>query len=312
MSTTLAVSRTMKLLESSRALLPVWAWRLLERIAKNQKTPLDSFHLRPDLLFRLIGLSLDPWQARVLGSPSPRILMLCSRQVGKSLTAAAVALRTALLEAPATVLVISPSERQSGELVQKVKTFYAALKRPRRLGGAPRPTGLVAEEEKALDAAWAALPDRERESALQLHLDNGSRIVGLPAKPATILGYSGVSLLVIDEASRVQDDLYRSVRPMLAASRGRLLALTTPFGKRGWFYDEWQGVNTWERVKVTAPECPRIPREFLAEEFRSLGERWYNQEYLCSFADAIDAVFGAAVVEAAMTDDVKPLFGGSP
>jgi hypothetical protein len=281
----------------------------MDRIARNQKTPLDNIRLNPGLLFRLAGFTLDPWQAGVLDSAAQRILMLCSRQVGKSTTAAALALRTALLEAPALVLIVSPSERQSGELVQKVKNFYQAVKRPRKLTGRPRPLAAVAQEEAALDAAWQALPEQERESALQLHLDNGSRVIGLPGKLSTILGYSGVTLLIIDEASRVPDDLYRGVRPMLAASRGRLIGLTTPFGKRGWFYDEWTGTNRWQRVKVTAPECPRIPAEFLAEERLSLGDRWYAQEYLCSFEDTIDAVFSAAVIAAALSDDVRPLFG---
>jgi len=43
---------------------------------------------------------------------------------------------------------------------------------------------------------------------------------------------------------------------------------------------------------------------------RALGERWYRQEYLCSFEDVIDAVFAYADIQAALTDDVKPLFFG--
>jgi hypothetical protein len=100
------------------------------------------------------------------------------------------------------------------------------------------------------------------------------------------------------------------MRPMLAVSRGRLLALSTPFGKRGWFHDAWHGPGDWERVQVTADQCPRIPANFLAEERRALGERWFRQEYLCSFEDTIDAVFAYADIQAAMSDDVQPLFGG--
>jgi hypothetical protein len=48
-------------------------------------------------------------------------------------------------------------------------------------------------------------------------------------------------LVIVDEAARVPDDLYRAVRPMLAVSQGRLIALSTPFGQRGWFYDELHG-----------------------------------------------------------------------
>jgi hypothetical protein len=95
---------------------------------------------------------------------------------------------------------------------------------------------------------------------------------------------------------------------MLAVSQGRLVALSTPFGKRGWYHDEWHGDGAWQRVKITAEQCPRISPEFLAEERRALGERWYRQEYLCSFEDTIDAVFSWADIQAALSDDVKPLF----
>jgi len=52
--------------------------------------------------------------------------------------------------------------------------------------------------------------------------------VSLPGDEGTVRGFSGVSLLVIDEAARVADPLYFAVRPMLAVSQGRLVALDTP------------------------------------------------------------------------------------
>jgi hypothetical protein len=300
------VSSLMRSLESSAASLPGWAARLLERLAQDRRTPLDSFRLDPGAILRLAGLQLDPWQLRVLSSDAPRIALLCSRQVGKSTAAAALALRTAVLEAPALVLITSPSERQSGEFMVKVKGFYAALRRPRKLAGTVRKASRIDAEEAGLDEAWLALPQRARESALQLHLKNGSRIIGLPASPATILGYSGVSLLVVDEAARVPDDLYRTCRPMLATSRGRLLALTTPFGKRGWFFEAWASGAAWERISVRAADCPRIPADFLAEERQALGPRWFRQEYECSFEDATSALFAYEDLVAAIDPGVKP------
>ena len=86
--------------------------------------------------------------------------------------------------------------------------------------------------------------------------------------------------------------------------------MTTPFGKRGWFYEEWTGPEAWNRVKVTADQIARIPRQFLAEEKRSLGDRWFKQEYLCSFEDTIDAVFSDEDIRAAVSGATRPLFGG--
>ena len=61
-------------------------------------------------------------------------------------------------------------------------------------------------------------------------------------------------------------------------------------------------------MKIVAEQCPRIPREFLEQERRSLGERWFRQEYMCSFEDVVDAVFSYDDIQAALSDDVKPLF----
>jgi hypothetical protein len=223
----------------------------------------------------------DPWQADLLRSQARRMLLLCSRQAGKSQTAAALALRAALLQ-PSLVLLLSPTQRQSGELFRdKVLRLYHALGRPVKA---------------------------TQETALSLTLANGSRVISLPGNAGGIRGYSGVSLLVIDEAAQVDDELYCSVRPMLAVSKGRLVALSTPFGKRGWFFEEWTGAGDWQRVSVRADQCPRISAEFLADEQRSLGERWFRQEYLCSFEDTIDAVFAHEDIQAAFTDEVRPLF----
>ncbi|MBI4903341.1 MAG: hypothetical protein HY820_06890 [Acidobacteria bacterium] len=114
-------------------------------------------------------------------------------------------------------------------------------------------------------------------------------------------GYSAVSLLLIDEAAQVPDSLYRTLRPMLAVSDGDLWLMSTPFGKRGFFYEIWErGGAEWERFSVPGTECPRISREFLEEEARELGPVWFGQEYLCEFVDCGDEVFSRELVERAV------------
>ena len=186
----------------------------------------------------------------------------------------------ALLQPGAPVLLLSPSLRQSGELFRKVVELFNRLGRPVAV---------------------------RRESALRLELANGARVLSLPGDESTVRGFSEVELLIIDEAARVPDSLYYAVRPMLAVSQGRLVALSTPFGKRGWFCEEWHGTGVWERVRITADECPRIPAEFLEEEQRALGQRWYRQEYLCSFEDTVDAVFACADIQAARSTGIEPV-----
>jgi hypothetical protein len=194
---------------------------------------------------------------------------------------AALALSSALLTPDSPVLLLSPSDRQSAELFRKVVDLYDACGRP--------------------------VPTTAR-TARRLELANGSRVLSLPGTERTVRGFSEVALLVIDEAARVDDALYIAVRPMLAVSGGRLIALSTPYGKRGWFHDEWHNESNWQRVRITAEQCPRITKEFLAEERRSLGSRWYRQEYDCEFVETVDAVFSMEDIQAARSSDIEPLF----
>ncbi len=180
---------------------------------------------------------------------------------------------------------VSPSLRQSGELFRKVTDLLDRL---------------------------ALKPNLTEDNRLSLRLESGSRIVSLPSKEGTVRGFSGVDLIIEDEAARVPDELYRAVRPMLAVSGGRLVLMSTPFGKRAHFFEEWaNGGDVWARVEVKATECPRITPAFLEEEQGSLGDWWYRQEYLCEFVEPLDSVFTYDQVVGAITADVKPLFGGT-
>jgi len=130
----------------------------------------------------------------------------------------------------------------------------------------------------------------------------------LPGSERTVRGYAAASLVIIDEAARVEDDLIAAVRPMLATSQGRLIALSTPAGKRGWFYEAWIGGDSWHRVKVAATECPRISQAFLDEELRELGAQRFSEEYQLAWIDPDEAVFSSAIIDAAFSNTVRPLW----
>ena len=229
----------------------------------------------------VLGLVLDDWQAKLLRSTSKRDLLNCSRQAGKSTITAALGLWTSLYTGKSLVLLCSPSERQSKELFRKIREFMEKL---------------------------PARPTLAEDNILSVTIKGAGRIAALPGSEATIRGYSAPSLIVIDEASRVEDNLYEALRPMLATSAGRLIAMSTPHGKRGWWHDAWIGSGNWTRVKVTAHDVPRISKQFLAEEQQALPDWVFRQEYLCEFSDTIDSAFAYEDVMNAVTDEVKPLF----
>jgi hypothetical protein len=235
--------------------------------------------LDPVLLARDCGIEPDPVQAKLLTTTARKVLLCCTRQWGKSTTAALIALHEALYAAPAMIVLVSPSQPQSTELFKKIHGFWE------RLPGAPE-----AEQESLTRMEWA----------------NGSRIISLPGSEKTTRGYSGATLVVMDEAARVPDELLAAVRPMLATTSGRFIALSTPAGRRGWFYEAWEHGDGWDRVSVRGPDCARISKEFLSEERAALGETRFAAEYMCEFIDDNTSAFSTALVEMALRNDFAP------
>jgi hypothetical protein len=229
-----------------------------------------------------LGLELDPWQRRVLEADSRRDILNCSRQAGKSTTAAILALYEALFVPSSVTVLVSPTQRQSSELFRKVTDLRALLLEP---------------------------PVLLEDNRLSMSVEGGGRVLSLPGSEGTIRGISAVTLLVEDEAARVDDALYIAVRPMLATTNGRLLLMSTPFGKRGHFWEVWDKGQGWHKVRVPVTEVPRISPQFIEEERRAMPAWWFEQEYLCEFQESTDAVFSHADVMGALSDEVTPLFG---
>jgi hypothetical protein len=234
--------------------------------------------LDPVLLAQDCGITPDAVQTKLLTSTSRKVLLNCSRQWGKSTVSSLIALHEALYCAPAMIILVSPSQQQSTELFKKIHDFWE------RLPGAP---------------------DSSQESLTRMELSNGSRIISLPGSEKTTRGYSAATLVVMDEASRVPDELLAAVRPMLATTAGRFLALSTPAGKRGWFYEEWDHGNGWEKIEVKAQDCARIAPAFLEEERQVMGDLRFRQEYCCEFIDDSTSVFDSDLIRRALTDEIE-------
>ena len=225
-----------------------------------------------------LAFSPDPDQVRALDPCIRRGLLNCCRQWGKSTTVAIRAVHQAVHTPASLTIVASPSGRQSAEFVRKAAEFL------RKLGIAPRGDG---------------------DNEISLALPNGSRIVGLPGRESTIRGFSNVALLLIDEASRVPDVLYQSIRPVVAANPDAAIWLmSTPNGRQGFFYEQWtQGGPEWTRISTPATACPRILPAYLEEERRHLTDQMFRQEYLCEFVAADFAYFDPEAVDDAFRDD---------
>src|SRR5215207_9238395 len=159
-----------------------------------------------------VGIIPDEWQVEVLASKHPRKILACGRQTGKSTVGAILAVHRAISVPGSTVLVVAPGERQAKLLFSKALSLYR-------------------------QAGYLLPAHSERRTGLEL--SNGSVIEALPAVERTTRGYS-VDLLVVDEAAAVQDQDYHGILPALIATRGEQVLLSTPRGKRGFFWEIWQ------------------------------------------------------------------------
>lgn len=239
-----------------------------------------AYAIHPPALFRALGMEPDPWQRRLLASNARHVLVLSTRQAGKSTTTAAVGLLNALTVPRSLVVMVSASHEQSKELLLKTYDMYETLGRP----------------VKPL-----------KENTSELRLVNRARILSLPASPDTIRGYARASLVICDEAALMDDAMFTAVAPMRAVSQGRLILISTPKGQRGYFHHEWEhGGDSWERFRVTADDCPRITRAYLYGERRTMREAEFQQEYYCRFVQADDQFFDAAAIDRAFTGKPNP------
>lgn len=248
--------------------------RLREKPKPAARKPVVRPYCAPSVFAtHILGLTPDPAQSGLLDASPHRLILNCSRQWGKSTITAVKAVHQAYYHPNSLILAVSPSARQSAEFLRKASAFLHKLEiRPRGDG----------------------------DNEMSLLFPNGSRIVGLPGVEDTIRCFSSVNLLLIDEASRVEDDLFHAVNPMLAASNGSLWLISTPNGRQGFFYDCWtqQGAG-WTKIAIPATDCPRISPDFLAWERRIMPLRKFQQEYLCQFNDHEDAWFTVDVIRRA-------------
>lgn len=234
--------------------------------------------LDPVNLCDVIGLVPDPWQETLLRSDAREVSLNCARQSGKSTLTAVLAAHRAIYYPGSLIVIGSPSQRQSGEQLKRVRAVL-------------RPVTALSSE-----------------SAIEISLPNGSRILSLPSNPDTIRGLSSVNLLLLDEAAWIDDEFMTAVRPMVGVSKGRVVSLSTPGGLRGWWYSAWERADpAILRIRITADDCPRLTPEFLARERNILGSYRFEAEYMGVFRESSTSLFAEHDIQAAFKNELKVL-----
>ncbi len=231
-----------------------------------------AFELDPAVtVMRASGMQPAPWQAKLLRTRPHRGIVITSRQAGKSSSTAALALARAVERPRSLIVLVSPTQRQSTELLLKVAGYVDFL----------------------------PFVEPSRRSAMTLELANGSRVLALPGTSGSTRGFSAASLIVADEAAWIADDVFTAVSPILAASGGDFLMLSTPAGRQGWLWGEWSSESgQWHRIEVPYTDVPHLDPEQVEFDRLTMGDR-FRQEYECAFLSPGDAILDPNDIEAA-------------
>ncbi|MBI4890025.1 MAG: hypothetical protein HY821_05315 [Acidobacteria bacterium] len=232
-----------------------------------------------------LNFTPDPKQAQILDSPAHRLILLCTRQFGKSTLAAIKALHFALTNPNTLTLLAAPVERRAAEWIRLIHSYL------RLLNIQPKSDGIHPHS--------VALP-------------NGSRIVGLPGVVDNNRGYPA-HLLIFEEAAIVPEEMFEVLTGSLAATDGHLWLISSAGPQIGFFYDQWHNHELpWQRFKVTARDCRRISQEFLDHQQLLIGESAFRREFLCEFTASGHQIFTRELIDSISTDEHQPWNGGRP
>lgn len=216
---------------------------------------------------------LLPYQRDWVRDPARFKIGLWARQTGKSFATAAEAVADCLTR-KTTWVTLSAGERQALEWMLKAREWAEAFR------------AAIEDYTELRDHAEALLKTAE------IRWPNGSRLIAIPANPATARGYA--ANLTLDEFAfhEQPDAIWRAIYPSISnplKGELRLRVVSTPNGLGNKFADLWhKGGAHWSRHKVTLADAVARGLPVDIESLRSgmADPEGWAQEYECQFLDA--------------------------
>lgn len=220
----------------------------------------------------------DAWQRQILEHQG-NIAVRAGRQSGKSEVIAEKAKNFSRDNPETTIVVIAPAQRQSSLVFEKMR-------------------------ERCIDDPNVELAEKPTQT--RIVLSNGSKIYCVPAGRTgySIRGFTA-DIVIADEAPYIAESVWPVVTPMLAVSKntrgfGWLIAIGTPFGKGGFFYNTFFD-DDFLQIHVSSEQCKRISPVFLRKERKRMTKMMYRQEYLAEFCDDWHQFFPTELLKRQMT-----------
>lgn len=240
---------------------------------------------RLELAKRLWGWIPHPTQREWLVDSSQIKVAACGRRWGKTEAAAIDVATYAIAHRGSVQIIVAPTYDQSKLISNAVEGFLYSNP----------------EIRAGLRVTRSPYPDLRY---------RGSRIMARTADDdgRNLRGHSA-DRVIVDEAAFVRDEVVEEViGPMLADRNGRLVMISTPFGKNHFYRAFIGGQDGGESGRIRSYRFPswanpHISREYIEFQRTVLTERQFKVEYEAEFADDQNSVFPWADIQAAIVGE---------
>lgn len=235
---------------------------------------------------------LDPWQQEILNYEGD-ILLCTGRQVGKTTIFSIKAAEYMVKHEKAKIIIVSLTEDQAKLIIIMILDHLEKNYRE-----------MIKKDPK------------HKPTQNKITLKNGSTAIARPVGNTgdAVRGFTG-DVLIIDEASRMPELTFVASKPTLMTTAGKIWMCSTPFGKKGYFYECFQNkenrFKVWHISSVEVMNAREINEhwtqtkkekslKFLEEEHRGMSEIAFGQEYLGLFLDELRQFFEDELIRSRM------------
>lgn len=223
-----------------------------------------------------------------------KILLITSRQWGKSTLMTIIAVWTALFFADQTIVIVANKQSTATEIFNRVRLAFLEMDNWIKGG--------VEEFNKTF-----------------VTLSNGSRILTSATSPDAIRGLT-IDVLLLDEFAiippKVADEFWAAVTPTLATrfnnnKNAKLIVASTPKGVGNKFHDlvskSEQGKNDFKVEKAMWYDFPGRDESWKENEISTMGSDLFLQEYECYFLNNSGSPFDSSMFDKFADEMKEPL-----
>ena len=229
----------------------------------------------------MFGINLYLFQLKFLYDclNGQRVVGAFCRQTGKSMTISILSVCEALKNPGGHIVIVGPTDRQAGELFAKIRHYIKSA-----------PIG----SEVAFNT--------QREMTMK----NGCRISAFPCGDSgdTIRGMTA-NVLIMEESAFIKDSIVNQVLlPMVAATDGKIIKISTPFGMNH-FYRSFQEDDNYISHHYTWHDAVKVghfAQEFIDEQRLQCSSMEFRTEYEAEFISDEDAYFPHTLIESCIED----------